>query len=160
MTVIGIDLGTSNTCAAVVLDGQPQVIMDDKSHATVPSVMALTRRGQFIVGHMARAQLAVTPETTIHSAKRLIGQVFDSPDVQYAISALSANVCPDENGMPVFAVGDFQVSPIEVSAAPSSSGVRLKSAYSLSQLYDIFIRVICNNYANLQRIFQFSANNQ
>ena len=117
MTVIGIDLGTSNTCAAVVLDGQPQVIMDDKSHTTMPSVMALTRRGQFIVGHMARAQLAVTPETTIHSAKRLIGQVFDSPSVQYAISALSVNVCADDHGMPLFAVGDYQLSPVEVSAA-------------------------------------------
>lgn len=150
MTVIGIDLGTSNTCAAVVLDGQPQVIMDDKSHATMPSVMALTRRGQFIVGHMARAQLAVSPETTIHSAKRLIGQVFDSPDVQYAISALSANVCPDENGMPVFAVGDFQLSPIEVSAAVLKK-VRVLASNALGEDITRAVISVPAHFDNVQR---------
>ena len=117
MPVIGIDLGTSNTCVAVVMDGQPQVILDDRSRSTMPSVMALTRNGQFIVGHMARAQLAVSPETTIHSAKRFIGQKFEDPTVQAIIPSLSYDVCKMENGLVGFVVGDNVLTPVEVSAA-------------------------------------------
>ena len=68
MPVIGIDLGTSNTCVAVVHNGQPQVILDEKGRATLPSVMSLNRKDQFYVGYMAKAQMAVQPERTIHSA--------------------------------------------------------------------------------------------
>jgi len=117
MAVIGIDLGTSNTCVAVVMDGRPQVILDDKSRATMPSVMALTRQGKFTIGHMARAQLAITPESTIHSAKRLIGQKYDDPTVQATLPMLAYNVTKMENGMPGFVVGGNVLSPIEVSAA-------------------------------------------
>lgn len=117
MPVIGIDLGTSNTCVAVVMDGQPQVILDDRSRSTMPSVMALTRNGQFIVGHMARAQLAVSPETTIHSAKRFIGQKFEDPTVKAIIPSLSYDVCKMENGLVGFVVGDNVLTPVEVSAA-------------------------------------------
>ena len=83
MPVIGIDLGTSNTCAAVVTNGRPQVILDEKGRSTLPSVMSLNRKGQFYVGHMAKAQMAVQPERTVHSAKRLLGQQFESINVQH-----------------------------------------------------------------------------
>ena len=85
MPVIGIDLGTSNTCVGVVLNGRPQVILDDKGRSTLPSVMAVNRRGQFFVGHLAKAQMSINPEGTIHSAKRLLGQKFSAPNVQHLI---------------------------------------------------------------------------
>lgn len=150
MTVIGIDLGTSNTCAAVVLDGQPQVIMDNKSHATMPSVMALTRRGQFIVGHMARAQLAVAPETTIHSAKRLLGQPFDSPNVQQAIASLAINVSRDALDMPTFVVGEHQLSPVEVSAAILKK-VRVLASNALGEDIHRAVITVPAHFDNIQR---------
>ncbi|MBQ8037520.1 MAG: Hsp70 family protein, partial [Proteobacteria bacterium] len=73
MPVIGIDLGTSNTCVAVVKNGVPQVILDDKGRSTLPSVMSLNKKGQFFIGYLAKAQMSVQPERTVHSAKRLLG---------------------------------------------------------------------------------------
>ncbi len=117
MPVIGIDLGTSNTCAAVVIDGKPRVILDEKGRATLPSVMSINRKGQFYIGYMAKAQMAVQPERTAHSAKRLLGQRFDSPDVQHLLPFLSYVITPTEEGMTSIVLGDHALSPTQVSAA-------------------------------------------
>ncbi len=150
MPVIGIDLGTSNTCVAVVLKGQPQVILDEKGRSTMPSVMALTRKGQFIVGHMARAQLAVTPETTIHSVKRLIGQKYDSPDVQTVMATLSYTVVPLDDGMPSFVVGDNLLNAVEVSAAILKKVKALAQAAIGDQITQAVISVPAH-FDNIQR---------
>ena len=117
MTVIGIDLGTSNTCIAVVRNGSPSVILDDKGRATLPSIMSLNRKGQFFVGYMAKAQMAVQPERTIHSAKRLLGQRFDAPDVQRLLPFLSYHVVSMDDGMAGIELEEHRLSPTEVSAA-------------------------------------------
>ena len=111
MPVIGIDLGTSNTCAAVVVNGKPQVILDEKGRSTLPSVMSLNRKDQFYVGYMAKAQMAVQPERTIHSAKRLLGQRFDSPNIQRLLPSLTYAAVPTEDGMTGLIVGDHCFSP-------------------------------------------------
>lgn len=117
MTVIGIDLGTSNTCIAVVRNGSPSVILDDKGRSTLPSIMSLNRKGQFFVGYMAKAQMAVQPERTIHSAKRLLGQRFDAPDVQRLLPFLSYHVVSMNDGMAGIEMDEHRLSPTEVSAA-------------------------------------------
>ena len=117
MSVIGIDLGTSNTCIAVVKDGIPRVILDDKGRSTLPSIMSLNRKGQFFVGYMAKAQMAVQPEMTVHSAKRLLGQRFEASDVQQVLPFLSYHVIRMDDGMAGIELGDHRLSPTEVSAA-------------------------------------------
>ncbi len=117
MPVIGIDLGTSNTCAAVVQNGVPRVILDEKGRSTLPSVMSLNRKGQFFVGHMAKAQMAVQPEKTIHSVKRLLGQRFDSINVQHLMPFLSYAITCFDDGMTGILLEDHCLTPTEVSAA-------------------------------------------
>lgn len=117
MPVIGIDLGTSNTCAAVVYHGKPQVILDEKGRSTLPSVMSINRKDQFYVGYMAKAQMAVNPDRTIHSAKRLLGQRYDARDVQHLLPFLTYAVVPTTDGNVGLVVGDRCFTPTEVSAA-------------------------------------------
>lgn len=117
MPVIGIDLGTSNTCVGVVLDGRPQVILDEKGRSTLPSVMALNRRGQFFVGHLAKAQMSINPTGTVHSAKRLLGQKYSGRDVQRLIPELPFEISQLPDDSPGIKLGDNVLTPTEVSAA-------------------------------------------
>ena len=151
MSVIGIDLGTSNTCIAVVKDGKPRVILDDKGRSTLPSIMSLNRKGQFFVGYMAKAQMAVQPERTIHSAKRLLGQKFEAPDVQRLLPFLSYHVIPMDNAMAGIELGDNILSPTEVSAAILK---KVKSMAETALGEPVFKAVICvpAHFDNFQRM--------
>ncbi len=117
MAVLGIDLGTSNTCACTIIDGQAQLILDERGNVTMPSVMALSRQGKFYIGHLAKAQLSLDPMNAIHSAKRLIGQPFDSDRVRKTLPYLSYVVVEDTQGMPLCQIGERHITPTEVSAA-------------------------------------------
>src|SRR5690348_7986010 len=79
--IIGIDLGTTNSCCAVVKDGKPFVIPSREGHNTVPSVVALNQKGKLLVGHPAKAQILTNPAQTIYGSKRLVGRPFASPIV-------------------------------------------------------------------------------
>ena len=76
--IIGIDLGTTNSCAAVVKEGRPYVIPSREGYNTVPSIVALNSRHKIVVGHLARAQLLPNPKATVYGAKRLVGRPFES----------------------------------------------------------------------------------
>ena len=78
---VGIDLGTSNSCVAAIVDGKPVVLADAAGRRTQPSVVAFGYGNAVVVGHRARQQLSYAPENTVHSAKRLIGRRFNSPEV-------------------------------------------------------------------------------
>ena len=80
--VIGIDLGTTNSCAAVVIDGKPQVIPSRKGYRTIPSIVAYADDGRLLVGHSAKAQMELNPRNTVYGSKRLIGRPFGSQAVQ------------------------------------------------------------------------------
>ncbi len=80
--IIGIDLGTTNSCAAVIEDGHPKIIPSSKGYLTVPSVMAYDEAEHLLVGQPAVRQSLINPENTIYGAKRLIGRHYDSPIVQ------------------------------------------------------------------------------
>jgi molecular chaperone DnaK len=82
--VIGIDLGTTNSCVAILEDGQPVVIPNTGGYKTTPSIFAVTEEGKRLVGHLAKRQAITNPKNTVHAAKRLIGRDFDAPEVQRA----------------------------------------------------------------------------
>ncbi|HET6414257.1 MAG TPA: TIGR02266 family protein [Anaeromyxobacter sp.] len=80
--VIGIDLGTTNTCAAFAKDGRATVLTSKQGYRTLPSVVAYDAQGRLLVGHAAKAQMVVNPRNTVYGAKRLVGRPFSSPTVQ------------------------------------------------------------------------------
>ncbi|HEX9052160.1 MAG TPA: TIGR02266 family protein [Anaeromyxobacter sp.] len=80
--VVGIDLGTTNSCAAVVREGKVEVLASREGHRTIPSVVAYDPHGRLLVGHAAKAQMVVNPHHTVYGSKRLVGRPFASPTVQ------------------------------------------------------------------------------
>src|SRR3989304_5930311 len=87
--VIGIDLGTTNSCVAVMEDGQPVVVPNAGGYKTTPSMFAVTQEGKRLVGHLAKRQAITNSKHTVYASKRLIGRRFDSPEVQH-----SHELCP------------------------------------------------------------------
>ena len=75
--ILGIDLGTSNSCMAVMEAGEPKVIPNSEGNRTTPSIVAFSKTGERIVGQAAKRQAVTNPQNTIFSAKRLIGRKFD-----------------------------------------------------------------------------------
>ena len=82
--VIGIDLGTTNSCVALLEDGQPVVVPNTGGYKTTPSYFAVTEDGKRLVGHLAKRQAITNPVNTVYAAKRLIGRGFDAPEVKRA----------------------------------------------------------------------------
>ena len=114
--IVGIDLGTTHSCAAVVRNGKPYVIPSREGHNTVPSIVALNSRRQVVVGHLARAQLLSNPRDTVHGAKRLIGRPFDSKPVQQMREACAYPIVKGENGVAAVELAGHRVSLEQVSA--------------------------------------------
>jgi len=113
--VIGIDLGTSNSCCALVKGERPFVIPSRRGHNTIPSVVALTPMGEMVVGHAARAQMEIHPERTIYGSKRLVGRPFDSPVVQQVRDRFHYAIVAGPKGEAAVQIGDRVLSLQEVS---------------------------------------------
>ncbi|MCB9596617.1 MAG: molecular chaperone DnaK [Sandaracinaceae bacterium] len=92
--IVGIDLGTTNCCVAVVDDAKPRVIPNKHGYNTTPSVVAVTETGQRIVGQIAVRQAVTNPEHTVQGAKRLMGRPFDSDEVRHAAAHASFEIVP------------------------------------------------------------------
>ncbi|MFA5623519.1 MAG: Hsp70 family protein [Bradymonadales bacterium] len=150
MPVLGIDLGTSNTCAAVVKGGAVQIILDETGHSTMPSVMSLNREGRFFVGHLAKAQMATQPYLSVHSSKRLLGQKFSSDNVQKTLPYISYSVVADPDGMPLCEIGGQRISPVEVSAAVLKK-VKRMSEYALGCEVKQAVISVPAHFDNVQR---------
>ncbi|MCL4733222.1 Hsp70 family protein, partial [Patescibacteria group bacterium] len=86
--ILGIDLGTTNSCMAVVEGGKPKVIENAEGNRTTPSVVAFTKNGERLVGQQAKRQSVVNPRNTFFSVKRLIGRRWDDAEVQHDVSFL------------------------------------------------------------------------
>jgi molecular chaperone DnaK len=114
--VIGIDLGTTNSCAAVVRDGRPYVIPSREGYRTIPSTVALTSRHTLVVGHLAHAQRLTNPSGTIHGSKRLLGRPFDSAAIDALRGKVPYQVAADEEGMPAVKLGPVSLSIEQVAA--------------------------------------------
>jgi molecular chaperone DnaK len=114
--VIGIDLGTTNSCVAVMEGGEPVVIANSEGSRTTPSVVAITESGERLVGQIAKRQAITNPESTIFSIKRLIGRKYDSAEVQEAMKHLPYKIAKGANGDAHVEVRGKTYSPAEISA--------------------------------------------
>jgi molecular chaperone DnaK len=114
--IIGVDLGTTNCCAAVVDVTKPVVIPNREGARTTPSVVALTSAGERLVGQIARRQAMTNPMNTAYAVKRLIGRRFDSEEVRWARTLVPYAIVEAENGDAYVQVQDKAYSPPEISS--------------------------------------------
>src|SRR6516165_5064502 len=96
--VIGIDLGTTNSCVCVMDGGEPVVIPNSEGSRTTPSMVAFTESGERLVGQIAKRQAITNPEATVFAVKRLIGRKFESDEVKKSIATASYRIIPSDNG--------------------------------------------------------------
>jgi molecular chaperone DnaK len=114
--IIGIDLGTTNSCAAVVKDGKPFVIPSREGYNTIPSVVALSDKGKLMVGHPARSQLLINPRNTVYGAKRLIGRQFKSPVVTDLLGRFTYEIVSGPRGEAAVKMGEQIFSLQKISS--------------------------------------------
>jgi len=114
--VIGIDLGTTNSCVSIMSGGEPVVIANAEGARTTPSVVAITEKGERLVGQIAKRQAITNPENTIFSVKRLMGRKYRSQQVADAIKRLPYKVTEGDNGDAHVELRGKRYSPPEISA--------------------------------------------
>ena len=114
--IIGIDLGTTNSVAAVMMGGEPVVIPSAEGERLVPSVVAVNKNGERLVGRVARNQAIINPENTIFSIKRFMGRRYDDPEVQRAKGRIPYKITKAPNGDLRVVLGDKEYTPPEISA--------------------------------------------
>jgi molecular chaperone DnaK len=114
--VIGIDLGTTNSCVAIMEGGEPVVIANAEGSRTTPSMVAITESGERLVGQQAKRQAVTNPENTLFAIKRLIGRKYDSETVQKDIKISPFRIMKADNGDAWVEVRDKKYSPPEISA--------------------------------------------
>ena len=112
--IIGIDLGTTNSCVAVMEGNEPVVIPNSEGHRTTPSIVAFTEGGERKVGDPAKRQAITNPKNTIFSIKRFMGENMDQ--VQKDVTRVPYNVVRGNNNVPMVEIGDRKYTPQEISA--------------------------------------------
>src|SRR5687767_840483 len=113
---IGIDLGTTNSCVAVMENGQPKVIENAEGARTTPSIVAYTEDGEILVGAAAKRQAITNPKNTLYAVKRLIGRRYEEAEVQKDIKLMPYKIIKADNGDAWIEVRGKKVSSQEVSA--------------------------------------------
>src|SRR5687767_7616296 len=114
--IIGIDLGTTNSCVAIMEGGRPKVIENSEGSRTTPSVVAYTEDGEILVGAPAKRQAVTNAKNTIYAVKRLIGRRFEDSEVQKAVKLTPYKIVRADNGDAWIEVRGKKISPQEVSA--------------------------------------------
>jgi molecular chaperone DnaK len=113
--IIGIDLGTTNSAMAVMQSGKPEIIANSEGNRTTPSVVAINKNGERLVGQVARRQQVTNPKNTIYEVKRLIGRGFDDKEVQRDLKLMGYEIVKSGNSTKV-KMADKEYSPEEISA--------------------------------------------
>ena len=114
--VIGIDLGTTNSCVAIMEGGEPVVIPNAEGARTTPSIVAVNKGGERLVGEVAKRQAVTNPENTVYSIKRFMGRKFDDPEVDRDKRLVPYKVVRANNGDAWVEMQGKQYSPPEISA--------------------------------------------
>ncbi|MEZ5750119.1 MAG: molecular chaperone DnaK [Caenibius sp.] len=114
--VIGIDLGTTNSCVAVMDGGKPKVIENAEGARTTPSIVAFTKDGERLIGQPAKRQAVTNPDNTIFAVKRLIGRRFDDPMTKKDMELVPYDIVKGKNGDAWVKAGGEDYSPSQVSA--------------------------------------------
>jgi molecular chaperone DnaK len=113
--IIGIDLGTTNSAMAVMQAGKPEIIANSEGNRTTPSVVAVNKNGERLVGQVARRQQVTNPKNTIYEVKRLIGRSWNDKEVQRDLKLMGYEIVKSGNGVKV-KMADKEYSPEEISA--------------------------------------------
>src|SRR5881227_2750499 len=114
--IIGIDLGTTNSCVAIMEGGKPKVIENSEGARTTPSIVAYMEDGEILVGAPAKRQAVTNPKNTLYAIKRLIGRKFEEKEVQKDIALMPYKIMKAENGDAWVEVRDQKLAPPQVSA--------------------------------------------
>ena len=114
--IIGIDLGTTNSCVAIMEGGQPKVIENSEGARTTPSIIAYMEDGEILVGAPAKRQAVTNPRNTLYAVKRLIGRKFEEKEVQKDIGLMPYKIAKADNGDAWVEVRDKRLAPPQVSA--------------------------------------------
>ena len=114
--ILGIDLGTTFSAMAVVESGEPKIIENKEGARTTPSIVAITKSGERVVGVLAKRQAVTNPKNTIYSVKRLIGRKFSDPEVQRDKKLLPYEIRESSDGGVEVKMGDKWLNPAEISA--------------------------------------------
>jgi molecular chaperone DnaK len=139
--VIGIDLGTTNSCVAVMEGGEPVVIPNSEGSRTTPSMVGFTEAGERLVGQIAKRQAITNPEATVFAVKRLIGRKFDSEEVRKSISVSSYRIVAADNGDAWVDLRGKRYSPAEISAMILSKMKQTAEDYLGEQVTEAVITV-------------------
>ncbi len=114
--ILGIDLGTTNSAIAVVISGEPKIIENSEGGRTTPSIVALSKTGERLVGQIAKRQAVTNPKNTIYQIKRFIGHTYDEAAVQKDKGSVPFEIRKSENGGVEVQMGDKWYRPEEISA--------------------------------------------
>jgi len=114
--IIGIDLGTTNSCVAVMEGGKPKVIENSEGDRTTPSIVAFTKDNEVVVGQSAKRQAVTNPKNTLYAVKRLIGRKFTDAEVQKDIKMVPYSIIKADNGDAWVDVDGKKMAPPEISA--------------------------------------------
>jgi len=114
--IIGIDLGTTNSCVAILEGGSPKVIENSEGARTTPSIIAYMEDGEILVGAPAKRQAVTNPKNTLYAVKRLIGRKFDEKEVQKDIALMPFEISKADNGDAWVKARDKNLAPPQVSA--------------------------------------------
>ena len=114
--IIGIDLGTTNSCVSVMEGGEAKVIANSEGVRTTPSVVAMTDSGERLVGQLAKRQAVTNPTNTVFAVKRLIGRKFSAPEVRQMKEKVPFEIIEAKNGDAWVRIKDKEYSPAEISA--------------------------------------------
>ncbi len=114
--VIGIDLGTTNSVAAAIQAGEPTVLENSEGSRLTPSVVAITKNGERLVGQLAKRQAVTNPENTVYSIKRLMGRKYEDPEVQRTMKSVPYKITRAPNGDVRIVLAGREYSPPEISA--------------------------------------------
>jgi len=139
--ILGIDLGTTFSCAAHLAEGRPRVIFNQEGSAMTPSVVSFTSSGEALVGNPALRQAATNPQNTLFAVKRLIGRKFADPAVQEAQTRLPYKLSPAPNGDILIEAGGAQITPQEVSALILGHIKAYAEAYLGQDVHDAVVTV-------------------
>jgi len=136
---VGIDLGTTNSCIAVMEGGSPTVITNSEGGRTTPSVVAFTKKGERLVGQLAKRQAALNPENTIYSIKRFIGRRYDEVESERKI--VSYSVVAGKSGLAAVKLNDREYTPEEISSMILQKLKTDAEAYLGTEITDAVITV-------------------
>ncbi len=114
--IIGIDLGTTNSCVAIMEGGDPVVIANQEGNRTTPSIVAITESGERLVGQVAKRQAITNSEKTVYAVKRMIGRKYSSKEIQYDVKISAYKITEAPNGDAQVTMRGKNYSPAEISA--------------------------------------------